>query len=156
MAALLSRPHYVKWQVCDQKHPEEVISMSRWISQYISWLLWNTLINETNSSFTLKPHALRWRHNGRDGVSNHQPHDCLLNNLFGHRSKKTSKLRVTGLCEGNSPGTGEIPAEMASNSENVSIWWHHHGFPTLPWAFKDCAGIHIIYLPSNMISGSEI
>ena len=26
--------------------------------------------------------ALRWRHNGRDCVSNHQPHDCLLNLLF--------------------------------------------------------------------------
>ena len=48
--------------------------------------------------------TLRWRHNGRDGVSNHQPHDCLLNRLFRRRSKKTSKLRVTGLCEGNSPG----------------------------------------------------
>ena len=47
--------------------------------------------------------ALRWRHNGRDGVSNHQPRDCLLNCLFKHRSKKTLKLRVTGLCAGNSP-----------------------------------------------------
>ena len=27
----------------------------------------------------------------------------LLNRLFGCRSKKTSKLRVTGLCAGNSP-----------------------------------------------------
>ena len=41
-------------------------------------------------------------------------------------SKKTSKLRVTGLCAGNSPGTGEFPAQMASNAENVSIWWRHH------------------------------
>ena len=24
---------------------------------------------------------LQWRHNGRDGVSNHQPHDCLLSRL---------------------------------------------------------------------------
>ena len=71
--------------------------------------------------------ALRWRHNGRDGVSNHQPHDCLLNRLFGHRSKKTSKPRVTGLCAGNSPGTGEVPAQMSSNAETVSIWWRHHG-----------------------------
>ena len=45
---------------------------------------------------------------------------------FGHRSKKTSKLCVTGLCAGNSPGTGEFPAQMASNAENVSIWWRHH------------------------------
>ena len=50
--------------------------------------------------------ALWWRHNERDSVSNHQPHDCLPNRLFSRRSKKTSKLCVTGLCVGNSPGTG--------------------------------------------------
>ena len=53
--------------------------------------------------------TLQWRHNGRDSVLNHQPGDCLLNRLFRRRSKKTSKLRVTGLCVGNSPGTGEFP-----------------------------------------------
>ena len=47
--------------------------------------------------------SLHWRHNGHDGVSSHQPHGCLLNRLFRRRSKKTSKLRVTGLCVGNSP-----------------------------------------------------
>ena len=41
---------------------------------------------------------LQWRHNGRHGVSKHQSHDCLLNHLFRRRSKKISKLRVTGLC----------------------------------------------------------
>ena len=71
--------------------------------------------------------ALQWCHNGHDSVSNHQPHDCLLNRLFRRRLKKTSKLRVTGLCAGNSPGTGEFPAQMASYAENVSIWWRHHG-----------------------------
>ena len=70
--------------------------------------------------------ALQWRHNWRDGVSNHQPHDCLLNRLSRRRSKKTSK-RVTGLCEGNSPVIGEFPAQRASNAKNVSIWWRHHG-----------------------------
>ena len=69
--------------------------------------------------------SLLWRHNGHDSVSN-QPHDYLLSRLFRPRSKKTSKLRVTGLCAGNSPGTGEFPAQMASNTENVSIWWRHH------------------------------
>ena len=68
----------------------------------------------------------RWRRNGRDSVSNHQPHVCLLNRLFRRISKKTSKLRATGLCAGNSPGTGEFPAQMVSNAENVSIWWRHH------------------------------
>ena len=53
--------------------------------------------------------SLRWRHNERYGVSNHQLHDCLLNRLFRPRSKKTSKLRVTGLCVGNSPGPVNSP-----------------------------------------------
>ena len=53
------------------------------------------------------------------------PH-CLLNRWFRRRSKKTSKLRVTGLCAGNSPVTGEFPAQMTSNAEKVSIWWRHH------------------------------
>ena len=50
--------------------------------------------------------------------------------LFRRRSKKTSKLRVTGFCVGNSPGTGELPAQRASNAENVSIWWRHHVYGT--------------------------
>ena len=53
--------------------------------------------------------SLRWRQNGRDSVSNHQPGHCLLSLLFGLRSKKTSKLRVTGLCTGNSPGPVNSP-----------------------------------------------
>ena len=44
------------------------------------------------------------------------------------RSQKTSKLRVTGLCEWKPPVTGEFTIQMASNTENVSIWWCHHGF----------------------------
>ena len=71
--------------------------------------------------------ALQWRHNGCSCVSNHQPHDCLLNRVLRCWSKKISKLRVSGLCVGNSLGTGEYHAQMTSNTENVSIWWCHHG-----------------------------
>ena len=60
---------------------------------------------------------LQWRHSERDDVSNHRRRDCLLNRLFRRRSKKTSKLRVTGLCEGNSPVTGEFPTQRASDAE---------------------------------------
>ena len=52
---------------------------------------------------TAHTYALRWRHNGCKGVSNHQPNDCLLKRLFRRRSKEVSKLRVTGLREANSP-----------------------------------------------------
>ena len=51
-----------------------------------------------------------WRHNGSNVVSNHRPHDCLLNRSFRCRSKKTSKLHVTCHCAGNSPVTSEFPA----------------------------------------------
>ena len=81
-----------------------------------------TLLQLTHHFLTLK-----WRHNERDGVSNHQPHDCLLNRLFRHRSKM---LLITGLCAGNSPVTNVFPAQMASNAENVSISWRHHEITT--------------------------
>ena len=67
--------------------------------------------------FCTKSSTLQWRHNGRDCVSNHQPYDRLLNCLFRRRSEKSSKLRVTGLCEGNSQVIGEFPAQRASNAE---------------------------------------
>ena len=50
----------------------------------------------------------------------------LFNRLFRRRSKKISKLRVTGLCEENPPVTSGFPSQRASNAENVSIWWRHH------------------------------
>ena len=74
------------------------------------------------------PLSLQWHHNGRDGVSNLQPQNCLLKRLFRRRSKEASTLRVTGLCEGNSPVTGEFLTQMASNAENVSIWRRHHAY----------------------------
>ena len=65
---------------------------------------------------------LQWHHNEHYGISNHQPHNCLLK----CRSQKPSKLHVIGLCEGNSPVTSEFPTQRASNVENVSIRWRHH------------------------------
>ena len=69
--------------------------------------------------------TLQWHRNEHDGISNHRHLDCLLNCLFRCRSKKTSKLRITGLGEGNSPVTIEFTAQRASNVENVSTWWRH-------------------------------
>ena len=44
----------------------------------------------------------------------------------GADQRKKSKLRITGLYAGNSPVTGALTAQKASNVENVPIWWHHH------------------------------
>ena len=87
------------------------------------WVLWRKDIAR----------SLQWRHNGLHGVWNHQPQDCLLNGLYRCRSKETSKLRLTGLCEGNLPMTGEFPAQRASNAENISIWWRHHVHKIRAW-----------------------
>ena len=71
--------------------------------------------------------ALKWHHDKRYDVSNHRRLDCSFNRLFRRRSRKISKLRVTGLCEGNSLVTGEFPAQRASNAENAFTLWRHHG-----------------------------
>ena len=82
--------------------------------------------------------TLQWRHNGRDGVSNHQPRDCFLNRLFRRRSKKTSKLRVTGLCAGTSPATGEFSTQRASNAEMFPFddVIMKHSIPRQEWHFE--------------------
>ena len=88
-----------------------------WIDRSFNWYF-----NSTATAVIL----LQLGHDRRDGVSNHQPHDCLLT-LFRRGSKKTSKLRVTDICEGNSPVTGEIPARRTCNAQ---IWWRHHDHQT--------------------------
>ena len=98
---------------------------------------------------------LQWRHNGRNGVSNNQPHDSSLN-YSRRRSKKTSKLRVTGLCWGvgwgvDLPVTGELPAQMASNADNVCIWWRHHALGEFQWlrlSFQSICSPHLaVFVP---------
>ena len=91
--------HKVSVMICICCSPEQVrlpvicdscVTSLWWFTQAVYTLLYFVVI------------SLQWRHNGRDSVSNQQPHDCFLNRLFRHRSKKISKLRVTGLCAGNS------------------------------------------------------
>ena len=59
----------------------------------------------------------------------------------GADQRKHIKLRITGLCEGKSPVTGEFPTQRVSNAENVSIWWRHHETaPETMWTWNnvDC------------------
>ena len=114
------------------------------------------------SSVSWVSSTLHWRHNGCDSVSNHQTYDYLLNRVFKRRSKKTSKLRVTGLCEGNSPGTGEFPAQMTSDAENVSIWWRHHEWSLnttesckMEW-WEDSAHARSNFLSANVLSACRL
>ena len=93
-----------------------------WDYYYNVYLLDYVLICAELHSF-----ALHWCRNERRCVSNHQPHDYVLNCLFRRRSKITSKVRATGLCAGDSSVTGEFSVQRASNAENDSIWWRQLG-----------------------------
>ena len=67
---------------------------------------------------------LQWRHNERDGVSNHQPHHCLLKSLFRCKSKNIKAPRhwpFTGLHRWpvNSP-------HKLSLTRIFFNWWRHH------------------------------
>ena len=64
--------------------------------------------------------SLQWRHNERDGVSNHQPRHCFTQPFIQAKIKENFKVSR------HWPLFGEFPAQMVSNAENVSIWWRHH------------------------------
>ena len=84
------------------------------------WVLWSK--SDVNWYQTLQKRAFvwssQWHHNERDGVSNHRRLKGLLNRLFRPRSKKISKLRVTGFVKGihrwpaNSPHKGPVTRKM--------------------------------------------
>ena len=99
---------------CNRNYRDQIIAL------FFSWLL---PINYAERN------SLHWRHNDNDGVSNHQPHHCLLNRLFRRRSQKTSKLRVTGLCAGNSPGPvnsphkGPVTRKMFPFDDVIMLWY---------------------------------
>ena len=71
-----------------------------------------------NDDTSVYEFPLQCRHTERDCVSTHRHLDFLFNRLFRRRPKKTSKLRVTSLCKGNSPRI-------------FSIWWRHHALPQI-------------------------
>ena len=72
--------------------------------------------------------ALRWRHNGRADVSNHQPHDCLRKRLFGRRSKKTSKPASLASMQGihwrpvNSTHKGPVMRKMFPFDDVIMVY----------------------------------
>ena len=105
---------------------KECLFNNHWNFWVISYLVL-VLMDITSWIGSKNSIALHWRHNERGDDSNHRCLACLLNRLFRRESKKTSKLCVTGLCEGNPPVSGGFPSQRASNAENVSIWWRHHG-----------------------------
>ena len=104
--------------------------------------------------------SLQWRHIEHDGVSNHQRLDCLRSRLFGRKSKRTSKLRITGLCEGNSTVTGEFSTQRETNAEMVPLMTlschaafpNHYGDVVMDTIASQITSLAIVY--STVSSGA--
>ena len=132
------------------------------------YITWPTVVGQPMSVFPWII-ALQLRHNKRDGASNYRPKDCLLHRLFRRRSKKMSKLPVTGLCGGNSPVTNPhkwpvtrirfpfddvIIVRMADISVNIMKSWHRDAFGITDL----CEGNPSVHarFPSQMVSDAEV
>ena len=109
------------------------------------WLNEGWLLARHHNGRRLSWPSSQWRYNGRDSVSNHQPHDYLLNGLFRRRSKKTSKLRVSGLCAGNSPVNSphKWPVTWKMFPFDDVIMW------TVNWVMHDGHIVSFIYRPTR-------
>ena len=76
--------------------------------------------------------SLQWRHNRRDGVSNHQPNYCLLNCLFGRRWKKHRSSALLAFVRGiyrwpaNSPHKGLVTRKMFPFDDVIMIIFRMH------------------------------
>ena len=103
-------------------------------------IVWHRSILFTPFSVTCRAFmALRRRHNGRDSVSKHQPHDCFLTNYSDADQRNHQSSASLAFVR----GIHRVPAQMASNAENVSIWWRHHGYRLImpvpvkqPWTLR--------------------
>ena len=106
-------------------HHSYVIKYSSHSQVLLSWCMLPHSL-QAMPTHTVYPMTLHWRHNGNDSVSNHQPHHCLLNRLFGRKSKKISKLRITGLCAGpvNSPHKWPVTWKMFPFDDVIMKYGH--------------------------------
>ena len=74
--------------------------------------------------------TLHWRHHVRAVFSNLKGLDFLLDRLFRPRSKKITKLRVIGLCEGNSPVTSSASLAFVIENHRWPVNSPHEGAVT--------------------------
>ena len=115
--------HHHHHHIDSYYHDEDKIH--EWVYSHetarFTWDTWHLTGYGSSRVITgVRKKTLQWRHNERNGDSNHRRLDCL------HIQWKISKLRVSGLYEGNPPTTDGFPSQSASNAESVSIWWRQH------------------------------
>ena len=127
-----------------------IIRTNRYNTRICGWILTQISVpvtlmgdewgNDVMSRVITEHHTLRWRHNGHDIVSNHQPHDCLLSRLFRHRSRKhqssASLAFVWGIHRGpvNSPHKWPVTRKMFPFDDVIMrLYSTTHIFLCLRW-----------------------
>ena len=92
------------------------------------------------SFVTLSHYPLLWRHNEPDCVSNHQPHDCLLNRLSGTDQRKHQSSASLAFVRGihrrpvNSPHKWPVTRKMfpfddvIMRTNDVECHWCPHNW----------------------------
>ena len=130
-------------EINDWKRNSQIANIARWLRD--SWLQAtssNAYIGVVQQVPNYHPITVQWRHNKRDGRLKSPASRLFPNRIFRRRSKKTSKLRVTGLCAGNSPVTGEF-----NTSVSATKWaWREYKCLELP-IVKD---ILMLQLPTSL------
>ena len=114
----VNSPH--KWPVTRKMFPFDDVIVGYLITTHPKSLQTWTNSGTGNSLLPVverNARTLRWRHNERDCVSNHQPQDCLLNSLFADQSKHQSSASlafVWGIHRGpvNSPHKWPVTRKM--------------------------------------------
>ena len=112
-----------------------------------------SFVRKLSRPIILQKLTLQWRHNERDNVSSQWRLDGLLNDLFRRRSKKTSKLCVIGLCEGNSPVTGGFPSHKGPVTRKMFpfddvIMWVNDVFITITTSYLNNGRVYFNFHPS--------
>ena len=94
------------------------------------WPLWPTTIHRSWIQFSLSVDLYKIRHYIGAIMSMIASQIASLTIVYstaysGADQREHQSSRYWPLC-GEFTGTGEFPAQRASNAENVSIWWRHH------------------------------
>ena len=116
--------HWPLWQMASNAE-----NVSIWWRNHDAPVIWDIMVLNNGLSFLWNP-AVDYIDVTMSAMASQITSLTIVYSIVysKRRSKKTSELRVTGLCEGKSPVTGEFPAQRASKEKNVSIWWRHHVF----------------------------
>ena len=103
----VNSPH--KWPVTQKVFPFDDVIVTLYYEQgCVTWQTCNDTIKHDDCILTPKLHYSDVMISMMTS-QNYQRFECLLDRLFRRRSKKSSKLRVTGHCEENPPVTVGSP-----------------------------------------------